>query len=214
MKLHKSVRIKDTVSLFMNAYQYKVVLVCAGANWFRGNDLDFVASKLQDLDSNNLTNPPWLKFKNDGDKEYCVDVFNAFKTLTDYEIRVEHPIINFYTNNKSHVELLTALDPERIKYICIPNKQNPSLEENTVIVKKLDYDYKVHIGRTRRSHADFISWANGSDKIRLTPRVTRDLNHTHSWGGGYFYVKGDKVLTMVKMFVGSEINKIERVIKA
>jgi hypothetical protein len=209
MKLPKSVLIKETVSLFANKYKYKIVLVCPVAGWFRGNKLDLVLEKL-----NEGVFPPWVKIKTQADVDYCFALQQLMSTLTDYELRIESPRINFYTNTTANIEKLAALDEDRVKFICLPNKVNPELTENCVIVKTLDYTYKVHMSPTKQDYASFINWCQDNDKIRLTARTKTDLSKKNSWGGGYFYVKDDKTLTMVRMFLGSVINKIETVIKA
>lgn len=213
MKLPPSVKIKDTVSLYLNRYQYKIALICPAANWFRGNDIDAVSAKLDDVKKGGYC-PPWLKFKSVGDQKYCIDICKVLKNFTDYNMRVEQPLLNIYTNDKSQIEKLANIDADRIKYICIPNEKLPSLRENTVIVKKLDYDFKVFVGRTRKSHLDFLNWCSKNKNIKLTSRLKDDLSRSNSYGGGYFYVKGENTLTMVKMFVGSEISRIENIVKA
>jgi hypothetical protein len=211
MKLHDSIKIKDTTSLFMDTYQYKVVLVCPAASWFRGNDLTFVADRIRNLEANTS---PRITLKTPTDKKYCVDILNTLEQFDNYQLRIEHPIINCYTNNSLQVVKLTELDPTRVKYVSMPNKHYPNLNKGTIIVKTLDFDYKVYLGRTRKSFVEFVGWATNNKKIRLTNKAKEDLNCTNSWGGSYFYVKGDQTLTMVKMFIGSEISKIETIIKA
>jgi hypothetical protein len=213
MKLPSSLKVKDTVSLFMNTYQYKIVLVCPAANWFRGKNFDFVEQRMTSFEETGNA-PVWLKFKDLTDQTYCKKLIKIFKSFENFEIRVEHPLINFYTNTSSQIEALANLDPDCVKYVSIPNKQHPDLKEKAVIVKKLDFDYKIHMGSTRKSYMDFVNWAEGNSKLRLPNRIKRDLSKSRSWGGGHFYVKGDKTLTMVQMFLGSDISKIETVIKA
>ena len=213
MKLPPSVKIKDTVKLYLNKYQYKIALVCPASNWFRGNDLDVVSAKLDDVKKGGYC-PPWLKFKSVDDQQYCIDVCKTLKNYTDYSMRVEQPLLNVYTNDQSQIERLARIDADRIKYVCVPNENHPSLRENVVIVKKLNYDFKVFIGRTRKSYPEFLSWCSKNKNIRLTSSVEDDLSRNSSYGGGYFYVRGENTLTMVKMFVGSEISKIEHIIKA
>jgi hypothetical protein len=209
MKLPKSVLIKETVSLFANKYKYKIVLVCPVAGWFRGNKLDFVLEKL-----NEGVFPPWVKIKTQADVDYCFALQQLMSTLSDYELRIESPRINFYTNITTNIEKLAALDQSRIKFICLPNNSIPDLEENTVIVKTLDYKYKIHLSATKQDYQNFLNWSSGNDKLRLTNRVKKDLSRRNSWGGGYFYVKDDKTLTMVRMFLGAVISKVDSVIKA
>lgn len=197
----------------MNKYKYKIVLVCPVASWFRGNDLAFVASKLIDL-ADPEQHPVWLKIKTPKDLEYCKTLHNVMFKLSDYELRIEHPLINVYTNVSVNLEKLAVIDPDRVKYISIPNKSNPELANNTVIVKKLDFDYKIFLGKTKQNHTNFVEWSKNNKKIKLTPTAKRSLSRNSSWGGSYFYVKGDQTLTMVRMFVGGSIAKIESVIKA
>lgn len=213
MKLPQSVKIKDTVSLYLNKYQYKISLICPASNWFRGNDLDFVSNKLEDIKKGGYC-PPWLKIKSGEDQQYCIDICKILKGFKDYDIRVEHPLLNLYTNDSNQVEKLANIDPERTKYVCMPNKNHPALGKNAVIVKRLNYDFKIYIGRTRKSYPEFVSWCAKNKNIRLTSRLRDDLSRNSSWGGSYFYVRGENTLTMVKMFIGSEISKIEQIIKA
>jgi len=209
MKLPKSVLIKDTVSLFANKYKYKIVLVCPVSGWFRGNKLDFVLEKL-----NEGVFPPWVKIKSQADIDYCFSLQQLMTTLSDYEIRVESPRINFYTNNASDIEKLAALDADRVKFICLPNKASPNLAEDSVIVKTLDYGFRVHLGTSKSSYINFVKWCDGNEKVRLPKRAKQDLSKNFSWGGGYFYVKDEKTLTMVRLFLNNVITKVETVIKA
>ena len=212
MKLPKSVQIKDTVSLFSNKYKYKIVLVCPGAGFFRGNKLDYALEKLTEIKKGD-SNPPWFKTKGKDDLEYCFTLQRVLTSLSDYEIRIEHPLLNFYTNTPGNLEKLADIDENRVKYVCLPDKNIGELEQNTVVVKKLDYKHKVHLGSTRQEYNDFVKWCENNSKIRLTKSAKRDLSKARSWGGSYFYVKDDKSLTMVRMFLGSSIVKIETVIK-
>ena len=197
----------------MNKYKYKIVLVCPLAGWFRGNDLASVAANLAELTTTGK-HPVWAKIKAPEDLEFCELLHSTMSTLTDYELRIEHPLINCYTNSAINLEKLSALDPDRVKFISIPNKANPELTNNTVIVKRLDYDYKIFLGKTRQNYTNFVDWSKDNKKIKLTAAAKRNLLRNNSWGGSYFYVKGDQTLTMVRMFIGGSIAKIESVIKA
>jgi hypothetical protein len=212
MKLAKSIKTKDTTNLFMNKYCYKIAIICPIANWLRGGDIDFAESKLNELSDTNRP-PVWLKLRDPDDEKYCRKLIEMLKSFSGYEIRIEHPIINFYSNSKNEIEKLAGIDPSKIKYVVRPNPNNPELSKNTVIVKKLNYDYKIYLGKTTKPHDDFINWAENNSKIRLTGRTKDDLSRPRSWGGSYFYVKGEHTLTMVKMFIGSQISKIENIIK-
>jgi hypothetical protein len=94
-----------------------------------------------------------------------------------------------------------------------PNSES-KLESRTVLVKKLDFDYKVTLGATRQNYVSFVSWCTDNAKIRLPKRAAKDLSKDYSPGGGFFYVKDDKSLIMVKMFLGRTITKVENVVQA
>jgi hypothetical protein len=87
------------------------------------------------------------------------------------------------------------------------------LDQGTIIVKNLDFAYKVTMGRTKQDFTNFVQWCEGKDKIRMPKRAKADLSKKACWGGCHFYVKDEKTLTVVKMFVGGFIHSVESVIK-
>jgi hypothetical protein len=217
MKLNQKIQVKKTKKLFMDIYQYKAVLVCPVSAWFRGCDLDFARQKLKAIDPNKLPllSPPWSKLRSLADLDFCLTLESKLSNCQNFDIRVEHPLLNFYTNNFNDIVLLTSIDVDRTKYISVPDEfLYPKLEKNTVFLPKIDFEFKITMGKTRTSYDSFIKWADASDKVRLTKKCVQELSADRSWGGSYFYVKDEKSLTMVKMFLGSEISRIDRVINA
>lgn len=212
MKLSKSITIKDTVSLFSNKYQYKVVIVCPTANYFR--TFDYATTKLKLELVKEGKKPVWLKLKSPEDIAYSLQLAEVISRQTDYNIRIEHPYINFYTNDTQAVEQLANLDPSRTLYISIPNKNNPGLSKDTVICKKIDHKYKVFLGKTTQNYSHFVTWTQSNNKVKLTKRASKDLSRDRSFGGSYIYVRDEKSLTVVRMFIGACITKVESVIKA
>lgn len=199
----------------MDTYQYKAVLVCPVSSWFRGCNLDFARQKLRSIDPAklHLLSPPWNKLRNLADLNYCIVLESNLSNFQNFDIRVEHPLLTFYTNDFNDIVSITNIDADRTKYISIPDEVlYPKLEKNTVFLPKIDFGFKITMGKTRTSYDSFIGWAKNSDKVRLTKRCIQDLSDDRSWGGSYFYVKDEKSLTMVKMFLGCEISRIDRVI--
>lgn len=211
MKLNTKIQVKATKRLFMDKYQYKTVLVCPVGNWFRGSNIDYVIEKLQLIEGKKLPldTPIWNKLKTKEDVEYCLKLCSLMQGMSNFEIRVEHPLLSFYTNEFKDIVSLSNADIDRVKYVAKPTE---SLEKNTVYLPKINYGFKVTMGRTRNSYDSFVNWATNNNKIKLTKSVVSDLKSNRSWGGNYFYVKDEKSLTMVKMFLGSEISRIDRVI--
>ena len=211
MKLYQTIQTKQTTKLFNNKYKYKIVLVCKSASWFRGCNFDYVNERLL---AQPLEKDPWIAKLTTDEIYYTTKLCELFTKLTDYEIRVESPFISFYTNNDKDVEKIAKIDSEHVKYVSLPKTGTEAvLDNHKVIVKNLDFDYKVTMGRTRQNFSDFVAWCEGKDKIRMPKRAKRDLCKSNCWGGSHFYVKDDKMLTMVKMFVGSYIHSVESVVK-
>jgi hypothetical protein len=211
MKLHRSIQTKQTTKLFNNKYKYKIVLVVKSAGWFRGCNFDYVNERLINQP---VEKDPWVTKLTQDEVQYTSRLCETFKKLTDYEIRVENPFISFYTNNDANVEKIAKIDLFRVKYVSLPKAGTESvLDNHKVIVKNLDFDYKITMGRTRQNFSDFVAWCEDKEKIRMPKRAKRDLSKNNCWGGSHFYVKDDKMLTMVKMFVGSYIHSVESVVK-
>jgi hypothetical protein len=203
---------KTTKRLFKGQYQYKLVLTCAGASWFRGGDWSGVLENLKKIDLTNKN--PWRRdsIKTEQDLDYAFKLQSQLKKLTDIDIMVQTPWITIYTNTKSNIDAIVKLDKDKVKYVSVP--PTTPLAENTIILPKINHDYRVTLGKTTQEHSAFIEWAEKSTKLKLTKTCKRELSRDSSWGGTYFYITGDNNLLLAKMHLGGSINKVERIIKA
>jgi hypothetical protein len=214
---------KVTNRLFRGIYQYKIVLVVPAANAFRSGDMQQTLKDLRSINLINLLNsksttPSWqlgwkANVKTQDDLDFCFKLQKIVSSLKDFDIRVESPCVSIYTNNKQDIDKISKTDPDRVKYISKP-PDNASLESGVVILPKIDFEYKITLGKTIQEHTAFIEWAQANKKVKLTNSCVRDLSRDRSWGGTYFYITGDKNVLMAKMHLGSSINKIERIVKA
>lgn len=210
---------KQTKKLFYGTYQYKLVLVCVGAGWFRNKDWDYAAAMLSKVDiAKNAAQHAQISRYNSvtirtkEDLDYALNLLKVLRKLEDIDLRVESPWISLYTNTEKNIDVVTKIDESRIKYICVPTKGS-NLQEGTIILPKVDFEYRVTMGRTLQNYSTFVNWADTSTKLKLTKTCRKQLSSPNSWGGSYFYVTGDKNLTMTKMHLGGTIAKIERVAK-
>jgi len=205
---------KTTRKLFRGIYQYKIVLVVPGAGLFRHGDMDTLLDNLNKVD---LSRPSAHSYKNSNiknqeDLDYAFKLQTAFSSMSDIDIRVETPWISVYTSNKKNIDKLINLDKDRVKYVSIP-PANSALSEDTIIMPKMDFDFRVTLGKTNNECSAFVSWAETNSKVKLTKSCVRDLSKTRSWGGTHFYITGDNNLLMAKMHLGGCISKIERIVK-
>lgn len=212
-KINPLVKIKHSQRLFENQYKYKAVVVCPGGHWFRGKNLDYAQEMLDNWNNGDLHKYEWLKIKNPADHQYCVDLLKILKSCSDFHLRVEHPLLSFYSNDYNSVVTIANLDIKKTKYIAEP-PNNANITQGEIILKRIDFDFKVTLGQTRQNFTNFIEWSEKSKKVKMTKGCKKALQKDRSWGGTYFYVKDDQSLMLVKMFIGSDIARIDKVIKA
>lgn len=203
----------------MGLYQYKIVLVVSGCSMFRTGDMESTLKVLQKINLNeSLNKEPYYNtwksgIKTQSDLDFAFKLQIAISKIKNFDIRVESPFISIYSNNKKDIDALAKLDDSKVKYISKP-PENSSLTADAIVLPKVNYDYRVTLGKTTQDNSTFVQWANNNKKLRLTKSCIRDLTKDRSWGGTYFYVTGDNNLLMTKMHLGGSINKVERIIKA
>ena len=207
---------KTTTKLFKGIYQYKIVLICSGAQWFR-RSVEDALQHLQsiDLSDKNKGGFSWRtnSIKTQEQLDYSFKLQSALSKMTDLEIRVESPWVSIYTNNLADVNTLANLDQNNVKYISQPSPSS-KLAEGVIIMPKMDYDFRVTLSKTNQEHHAFIEWAESNKKIKLTKSCIQALQRSRSWGGTHFYVTGDNNLLMAKMHLAGSISKVERIGKA
>jgi len=203
---------KTTRSLFRGLYQYKIVLVCAGASMFRSGDWSATFEELKkiNLNKNSLKYNAHIKSKDDLD--YALNLANTLSRMQDLDVRVESPWISIYSNSKKDIDTLSKLDKLKVKYVSMP-APNSSLTENTIVMPKMNYEFRITLGKTNHENSSFISWAETNKKCKLTKSCIRDLQKTRSWGGTHFYITGENNLLLAKMHLGGSIAKVERIVK-
>jgi len=212
MKLNPKIPIKRTKKLFLDTYRYKVVIISVFASVFRGNDLDSVFKKLAYYKANGATKSLqfWSRSTSTNDVTLAENILNLLTPMSDYVLRVESPLISIYTNNLEDVKKITDTVTDVVKYVSLSEKE---LEKGVIYLKKIDFDYKITLGHIRTPQDSLVKWCNDNDKIRMPKTCKEQLELGWGCKQRYFYVKDDRSLIMVKMFLGSNIQRIERVIK-
>lgn len=204
---------KETRSLFLGTYQYKVVLICPAATLLRGGDIEGANEQIKDWKWGDKGVWLWQsRLQKPEDLEFCKSLFADLKKIQDFVVRIESPSVNLYTNNEKDVKFLEKKYKDRIKYISKPSA-NSELVEGTIVMPKMDFDFKITVGATKQEYTSFISWAESNSKVKLTKSCIRDLSKNRSWGGTHFYITGENNLLLAKMHLGSTISKVQRILK-
>jgi len=203
---------KTTTQLFYRKYQYKIVVVCPGAQLFR-NGLNQALDQLTKVDLGSSSSK-WRTshIKNQDDLDYAFKLHNTLSAMSNFDVRVESPWISIYANDKKQIDKITKIDNDRVKYVCVP-PSNITLDSDSIIMPKMNFEYRVTLGKTNQEHNAFIQWAETNKKLKLTKSCEKELSKPLSWGGTHFYITGDNNLLMTKMHLGGSISKVERIIK-
>jgi hypothetical protein len=210
---------KLTKKLFNGVYQYKIVLVCSGAQWFRSNNMDEILRNLEKIKNKLADNPTDVysrskyAIRSQPDLDYALQLHHQLTLLKDIDLRIETPWVTIYTNSKRDIDAIIQLDESKVKYVSLPPADSV-LEANTIILPKINFDYRITLGKTTQEHSTFVQWAETSDKLKLTKTCKKDLLKPRSWGGSYFYITGDNNLLMAKIHLGGCISKVERIISS
>lgn len=203
-KIPHHLQIRQTRKLFNDRYLYKIVLVNEYASWFKSKDLNYVMTRLTAISGDS---------QNQKSREMCYQIYKCLYRSEDFNLRVQFPRITVYTNNKKTIECLSNIDPENIKYVSTINEKTATLEKGQILMERTNYDYKVTLKKLSHDFSEFINWCHNNKKIKLTERSKTALSSQKSWGGSFFYVKGDSALLMVKIFLNDGIQRIDKIIR-
>ena len=196
----------------MDLYRYKIVLVSKLATTFRGRDIEDAAEKISHW-RENKTFPGWVYNGVASDLDRAYNIVKAFQKVSDYKLMVSSPFLTFYTDKFDDFKQVSKELFGYVKYISMPEDANSVLEKNKVYLKRVDYDFKITITQRVPNNESFFKWCTGNDKIRMPRRCRDHIRRGWRSGDSYFYVKDAKTLSMVQMFLGSNIQRIDQVIK-
>lgn len=215
----------DTTKLFYKKYLYKVVIKNNLSTYFASyHSKKYTNEKLQGLERDLASNQKlviqrWRTQTSITESE-LVDarkIFNSLEMYPDYRIRVEMGYnMTIFTNSVELVDKFKKEIKYSIKGIWQPsNNMTPFLLQNidTAIVKtKTPYEFRVYFNG-RRIDPNFAEWLkNNTDKSKIGEQTLRNIELGCYSSGNYFYIKNEKVLTMIRLIMGHNIQKVERLV--
>jgi hypothetical protein len=204
---------KKTNKLFLDKYRYKVVLTTKFAPLFRNKDINSIINKIE-FWKNIEKFPPYVYGGNKSDYDIAINIANTINSINaEYKVMVSNPRVSFYTDNETDFNILTKILKNQIRFISIPSKTDVVFEKNTIYLKYINFDYKITISNCINNKQSFLNWCKDNNKIRMSKNCQRHLMRGLKKGYSYFYVKDAKSLSVVQMFIGSNIHRIDRVIK-
>lgn len=209
----------ETRKLFFGKYLYKITLMNVLGTIFRGKNFTYAGEVLDTLQQDYEEGLP-LKRKTYA-KEWkippahftdCQIIFNTCPKWDDFLFRIEGPNFSIYSNTREDLDLLVT----KLKTVIEFHEPDPIiinyLTSNIQIVDEIpEYQYKVYLGD--KATPGFAKWAVGNqDKIKLGHTLKREIENSGYLRGFYFWVKDEKVLLLVKMIIGGNIQRIDKLV--
>lgn len=146
---------------------------------------------------------------------YAKRILELLESHSDWRIRVE--MASYMTVYTSDDNLISELEKN-----CGANeiyKPEEGMEnflllniDTAVINKPSKYEYRVYL-KSNRNNQGLANWLKAnSDKSQVGLTTLHNLEQGWHVSGNYFYVRDDRVLTMVRMVAGNSIRRVEKLI--
>lgn len=215
---------RETTKLFYNKYAYKIIVRSDLSSIFGSHRQNYRKEILDnmELDISQGRTPTLKKWRSTveisiGEFQKAKIIDKLLQEYKDHRIRAEHHYsLTIYTNT---VELVDDLE-KQLKYGIreIYRPKEGVLEflntnvETAIIKTEMPYEYRVYLNGNKVD-SSFANWLkSNTDKSRIGPIAIMNIEKGHYTGGNYFYIKNEKVLTMIRMLVGHNIRKVERLV--
>jgi len=142
-------------------------------------------------------------------------ILNLLENSSDWRLRVEMGrYLTVYTSDETLIDNLSKDCGASEIYKPEEGMENfLLLNIDTAIVNKpIEYEYRVYL-KGNKIDPNFANWFEANrDKSRIGEWTLRNIQSGYYTSGNYFYIKNDKVLTMIRMIAGHNIRRVEKLI--
>lgn len=214
----------ETVKLFYNKYAYKIVIRNDLTGIFASYQGKHHARKIiENLEADHAAGEDLYIQRWRGNipvtplalREARI-VYDGLQMYPDHRIRVENVYgLTVYTNAEDLIDLLTQ-SLNSIKEVWRPREGmieflNTNIE--TAILKTpMPYEFRVYFNWNDVDPSFALWLEKNTDKSRVGTVTLESIKRGRWLSGNYFYIKNEKVLTMIRMLVGHNIRKVERLV--
>lgn len=200
--------------LYYNKYPYKIACKSTYAYMLSNNDIQAVRRWATNASSSSLPRIERMNFLS------FLDKVEPFLT-SDIKIRIERNHFNLFCMTPTIRNKIKKALNNWVVEVCGPeNKEELAFllaNSNKKIICNLlpynRYQFKVFIKSKipENIKEDFLNWSKKYDgSIRMTDSTESWFLNYHRWAQAPFiYVEDSKTLTMVSLFLGGNIKKIE-----
>lgn len=211
----------ESNKLFYNKYLYKFVFRNSLATIFRDKNFNCAKEVLDELYHRSEKGMPLVR--STGYRQFtiephifyeCVTIYHELKnTNVDYKIRIEHPSVHVYSNDKSWLLLFATKISDPISFAAPPKELIKHVVPNTIIVdENTGYDYKVTFG-DYNIDPGFNTWLDkNEDKVKMGVVCRDAIRESLHCANYYFYVRDERVLNLIKLMIAPSIRRIDKLV--
>lgn len=184
----------ETTKLWYNKYLYKVVV--------RNQDAYRIGF---------ASRYPGLRLKMNEEIEHLLEMIDE----DDCRTRGEGGCISVFTNSKKLIDEIKATFQDTVEEVWQPDpaKIHVLKQPNTILVKEAaSHPIRVMLNDKKIS-GDFAQWISANpDKITIGNAAYRAIKRGWMTGGLYFYLRDDKILSLVNLMIWQNIRRVDRLV--
>lgn len=222
-------KLYETKKLHYGEYLYKLVLSNQLSTIFRTEvqrhgKLGFAKEQLNNLHEKYIQGEPLEKqiFRTTRiipNEDYldAVDIYAVLKFANNYKIRIDpHSRISIYTNDKELTNKIIRKMRKSNAEFWEPDSSvvHALLEQKNIILidNPTCYPIKLTFG-TQSVDNSFAKWLESNrDKSKVGSITLESIKNGHDLNGLYFFVRDEKVLSLISMLVGHNIRRIDKLV--
>jgi len=206
----------NTTKLFYGKYPYKIHWQTHFSNYFRGNDLTFIREVL-DLyhqkyrEEKVITFTKWRKtiHLHPNDLYKAQKAYQELSKNNNYKLRVENIGVAIYSTDKDWLKNLG-----RILEASEWWEPESTLEPNILVMgeKMRGWEYRITLGNSVPS--EFFTWAiENQNKLKIGNKLRSLIKNNKNYlSGMYFYVRNEKMLSLVSLVLGRGIQRVDKIV--
>ena len=224
-----SLKLYETTKLHYGEYLYKLVLTNELSNIFRSElqrhtSLGFAKEQLNNLKEKYILGEPlerqiYRSIRIIPTEHYldAVDIYSTLKFSKDFKIRVDLKTrMSIYTNEKSTLKKIINKMRVSNTEFWEPDVTSVNMllgEENIIITNNIPvFPFKITLG-TQKIDTNFAYWLkSNTDKSRIGNIALTAIEQGLDVNGLYFFIRDEKVLSLITMIIGHNIRRIDRLI--
>lgn len=146
-------------------------------------------------------------------------VLHALRQCSDYHIRVEGKKLSIFTNDDTlYSKIIPNLRKGGHEYHRPDDDYKKFLTQHSdviVVNRKPELKYRVTLNGKKTGIDNLTTWLEANhDKSGVSEIVLNKLKNEKWHDGCYFYIRDDKVLTLVTMLAGNCVRRVDKLVYA